>query len=536
MNRIRIFISSVQREFKEERAMLVSYLRGDALLGKFFDPFIFEELPAMESSAQQVYLEQVERCDIYLGLFGKEYGYTDAEGISPTEREYDKATECSKYRIVFKTKDSDRDEREAKLIAKAEAAVVRKTFADMDELRTVVYAALVRYLETREIIHYLPFDASKDTSATIADLDEDKIQDFIDTARRIRNFPLSVDSSPEKLLTHLDLIDDDGRLTNAAILLFGKKPQKYFITSEVKCIQFFGNKVERPLPAYQIYKGDVFELVDKATDFVMGRLNNWTGVRDKGPTASVETHPEIPMDVVKEAIVNAVCHRDYRSNASVQVMLFRNRLEVWNPGTLPFGLTIAKLYEAHKSIPANPLLAEPMFYKGYIDKAGTGTEHMVELCREYGLEDPKFQQDEDFRVVIFRPAVEDEEDTKDQAGTRSGTQSSSRDQVSAQVSDQVGTKSGIKSGTKSGTKLALSPEKLEKILRYCMNSEKIANMCHSLGYNDRTKFKKNYINPLLDAGLLEMTIPEKPTSSQQKYRTTEKGIQLLHEKQEGQHA
>ena len=99
-------------------------------------------------------------------------------------------------------------------------------------------------------------------------------------ARTKRNFPLPVETSPVSLLTHLDLIDDKGRLANVAVLLFGKKPQKYFITSEVKCVQFYGTVVENPMPAYQIYKGNVFELVDQATGFVMSRIDNWVGTRE----------------------------------------------------------------------------------------------------------------------------------------------------------------------------------------------------------------------------------------------------------------
>ena len=108
------------------------------------------------------------------------------------------------------------------------------------------------------------------------------------------------------------------------------------------------------------------------------------------------------LDAVKEAIVNAVCHRDYTSNASVQIMLFRNRLEIWNPGTLPYGLTIQKLHGPHKSLPGNPLLADPMYWNGYIEKVGTGTEDIINKCRNYGLKTPEFYQEEDFRVVIWR--------------------------------------------------------------------------------------------------------------------------------------
>lgn len=82
-------------------------------------------------------------------------------------------------------------------------------------------------------------------------------------------------------------------------------------------MQFYGNVVEKPMPAYQIYRGDVFELVDQATSFVMSRINNWVGTRAEGEKADIPTRPELPIDAVKEAIVNAICHRDYTSNASV---------------------------------------------------------------------------------------------------------------------------------------------------------------------------------------------------------------------------
>lgn len=297
------------------------------------------------------------------------------------------------------------------MIRKVEQDIVRKTFVDIDGLRTSVYASLIRYLEEKEYIRWRPFDASYDNGATLKDLDEDKMRNFIHMARSKRNFPLSVETSPEVLLTHLDLIDENGRLANAAILLFGKKPQKYFITSEVKYVQFYGDVVEKPMPAYQIYRGDVFELVDQATSFLMGRIDNWVGTRAEGEKADIPTRPELPIDAVKEAIVNAVCDRDYTSNASVQIMLFRNRLEIWNPDTLTYGLTVHKLHRPHKSLPANPLLADPMYWNGYIEKVGTGTEDIINKCWEYGLKSPEFYQEEDFRVVIWR-AIEGQDDPK----------------------------------------------------------------------------------------------------------------------------
>ena len=94
----KIFISSVQSEFASERKALADYIRDDPLLGDFFDVFLFEEQPAKNRSAQAVYLDEVASCDVYLGIFGSKYGSRDRDGVSPTEREYDHATELHKKR------------------------------------------------------------------------------------------------------------------------------------------------------------------------------------------------------------------------------------------------------------------------------------------------------------------------------------------------------------------------------------------------------------------------------------------------------
>ena len=80
---LRIFISSVQKEFAKERAALRDYLRGDALLRRFFEAFLFEEVPAADRRADELYLDEVGRCDVYVGLFGNDYGFEDARAFPP---------------------------------------------------------------------------------------------------------------------------------------------------------------------------------------------------------------------------------------------------------------------------------------------------------------------------------------------------------------------------------------------------------------------------------------------------------------------
>lgn len=319
MTQIRLFISSVQKEFSSERAALRDYLRGDALMRRFFEVFLFEDVPAADRRADQLYLEEVQHCDVYVGLFGNEYGFEDAAGASPTEREFEAATQAGKYRLIYVkgTDDSARHPKMRALIAKAQGELVRKRFGTAAELVAGLYAAMVEYLERRELIRFGPFDAAPNPEATYEDLDPEKMAWFVGAARGARRFPLAADAAPTDLLRHLNLLDH-GRLTNAALLLFARQPQRFLITSEIKCAHFHGTEVAKPIPSYQIYKGTVFDLVDQAVDFVLSKIALSVGTREAGPQVPVRY--EIPKEVVAEAIVNAVAHRDYTGNGSVQVM------------------------------------------------------------------------------------------------------------------------------------------------------------------------------------------------------------------------
>ena len=261
---------------------------------------------------------------------------------------------------------------------------------------------MVEYLEGKELIRWGPFDATPCAKATLDDLDVERMAQFIRTARRVRQFPLPEGTPPEQLLEHLNL-RNEGRLTNAAVLLFGKTPQRLLMSSEVRCAHYHGTEVAKPIPSYQVYKGTVFELVDQAVDFVLSKINRSIGTRAESVRAP-RTY-EIPPEVVIEAIVNAVAHRDYTGNGSVQVMLFADRLEVRNPGRLPAPLTLEKLREAHNSVPGNPLLAQSLYLTEYIERMGTGTLDMIRRCVEAGLPEPEFAVTDGFVTMVRRAAI-----------------------------------------------------------------------------------------------------------------------------------
>ena len=514
MKRAKIFISSVQSEFAKERHILYEYLTTDALLGRFFEPFIFESLPATDQRADRVYLDEVRRCDIYIGLFGKEYGYEDLEGISPTEREFDLASSHHKTRLVFLSnrKASQRHPKETALIEKAEGAVIRKQFETPSGLKSAVYASLVRYLEEKEYIRTGPFDATLNTNAKFDDLDPEKIKEFATIAKTKRGFPLPVESSPETILTHLNLWDKH-RICNAAILLFARQPQRFFISSEVKCAHFHGTEITKPIPSLQAYKGDVFQLVNQAVDFVLSKIDAWVGTRETSTQVPVEY--ELPRVAVTEAIVNAIAHRDYTNNGSVQVMLFKDRLEIWNPGSLPHGLTTAKLREPHNSIPANPLLAEPMYLAGYIERMGTGTGDIIKQCRELSLKEPEFIQEDIFKTIIWRkqtiaPVHDSTAKEVDRQATRQATRQVTR-QVTRQDDDE---------------QIEEVTEYSRRVILVLSGELRRAEIQETLALKDRENFVENYLNPSLESGYIEMIHPDNPKHPQQRYRLTNKGLKL----------
>jgi len=387
----RIFVSSVQKELQLERRAVKAFVQNDPLLRRFFDVFLFEDLPASGRRADEVYLGEVGRCHVYVALLANEYGHEDSNGLSPTEREFDLATSKGKARLVFihGTDDKARNPKMLKLIRKADSQLIRRRFTDIPDLTTALYASLVEYLERSGDLRTAPFDASACERATLKDLAQQKITWFLDMAKRERNYPLPAKTTREKALAHLNLLDN-GRPTHAAVLLFAKEPQRFMIASEVKCLHFHGTEVRKPIPSYQIFKGTVFELVDQAVDFVLSKIARSIGTREHSVQAHAEY--ELPKEALTEAIVNAVAHRDYTSNASVQVMLFADRLEVWNPGELPPPLTPELLRLPHASIPRNPLIAEPLYLVRYIEKAGTGTLDMIARCHDAGLPEPDFEQ------------------------------------------------------------------------------------------------------------------------------------------------
>ncbi len=184
MATIFIFISSVQKELAEERRAVKAFVEGNALLRRFFTAFLFEDLPAADRRADEVYLDEVDRCAIYVGLFGNDYGFENHEGMSPTEREFDRATLRAKPRLIFVkgTDDKVRHPKMRTLVRKAGDQLIRRRIGSVPDLTAALYASLVEYLEREGSLRNRPFDASTCPDATLADLSEEKLHWFLTRA------------------------------------------------------------------------------------------------------------------------------------------------------------------------------------------------------------------------------------------------------------------------------------------------------------------------------------------------------------------
>ena len=350
----------------------------------------------------------MDRCDIYLGLFGNEYGFEDAEGLSPTAKEFDRATVQGKPRLIF-VKGKDDRQRHPKmraLVRKAGAQLIRRRFERIPELSAAVYASLVDHLEACGVIQDCPFEERPCREATLDDVDAKAVAQFGRLARHERQFPLQETAPVIDVMTHLNLLWQD-QPTHATLLLFGKDPQRFLPCAEVRCMHFHGTEIQRPVPFYRIFKGTAFEQVDMAVDFVMSKLNRSVGTREESSQAPVRY--EIPHAVIREAVVNAVAHRDYTSGGAVQVLVFADRAEVWNPGVLPAPLTPESLRLPHGSIPRNHRLCEALFLARYIEKFGTGTLMMIRESRAHHLPEPDFaQRGGEFTIALWRDWLTDE--------------------------------------------------------------------------------------------------------------------------------
>lgn len=225
-----------------------------------------------------------------------------------------------------------------------------------------------------------------------ADIDEGLLKELVRRARGRRGMEIEY-TGPADILTKLNLADDKG-LKNGAVLLFSPEASFIFPQAVVKLRVVKDSEVVDE----DLITGPIIQQVDRALNFIKRNISKGYIIRG---TERMEMW-EYPIKAVREAIVNAIVHRDYFSTSTVQITLKEDTLEVINPGGLPPQLKPEDLKREHPSIPRNPRIARVFYLWGFLEEWGSGTTMMIRECREAGLPDPEFSEEWGFMRVLLR--------------------------------------------------------------------------------------------------------------------------------------
>lgn len=217
---------------------------------------------------------------------------------------------------------------------------------------------------------------------------------------KIRNFLKEADISirkiiPQNILTSLSLVQK-GRITNAGALMFASRVDKFIPHAESIFAAFKGTDKTNIYDRNDV-KDDLLIQFNEAVAFLKKHLNVRSEIRGFDRSDIYE----IPLDALREAVVNAIVHRNYTINGtSIYVRIFDDRVEIENPGGLPNGIT--KRDFAKSSVRRNPLIADLFNRMGKVERMGSGIDRMRNLMRDAGLKEPVFEMDEFFRVTFYR--------------------------------------------------------------------------------------------------------------------------------------
>lgn len=333
----------------------------------------------------------------------------------------------------------------------------------------------------------------------LADLDEKRISGAVRLGVERGRMPATAEAeSVESLLSKWNLMRD-GKVLNGAVALFGKNLSGYTQMS-LRLARFRGTDKNEFVDSGRA-DGNFFDLLDAGMAFFFKHLSQ----SGKIVGFQKEEHLEIPAEALREALTNALCHRQLEKyNLTPSIAVYDDRVEIENPGRLPFDLTPETIKSAHASYPYNPLIAEVLFKSSFLESWGSGVGRMVDACRAQGVPEPEYEVAGGFVRMIFRKSFA----------------------ASGLSKDQVVTKPGV-SWEEVGSKLGVSWEEVEKLIVALQHPMFLNDLKELYGWNNASKFKEKYINPLIAEGLVDMTVPNKPTSPNQKYYLTEKGKGLL---------
>ncbi len=322
---------------------------------------------------------------------------------------------------------------------------------------------------------------------SIDDLKEDALRLFKEKA--VRNGRLTDDEvkvSNTILMDNLHLIDEDGYLIRAAMLAFYQDPERWVTGAYIK-VGYFGES-DSDLQYQDEVHGPLIEQADKAVELVYTKylkaLVTYEGIQR---TEQYMFHKE----AFREILLNAIVHKDYSGCNPIQVSVYADKIYVWNDGEMPSSLaSTEKLFQKHSSKPYNPKLANVFFKSGMIEAWGRGFDKIREACRKYNAPLPEYEINEE-GIMVYCKACD-----KYLKLLHQKNQAVQIEQDNEQDGEQ---------------------DLIADIIKFCDIPKSSNEIIAHFNMPNRSYFKRHFLDKMLKAGMLKMTIPEKPSSKKQKY-------------------
>jgi len=257
-------------------------------------------------------------------------------------------------------------------------------------------------LNDRELTRFLlkksgnTWESQTEERANIDDIDFNTLERFRKLA--VNRIPMIQEELPVQVLDKLGLLDEKGKLKRAAVLLFGKNPRKFYVSAFLKVGKFLS---DTDLVSTDDIEGNLFLQLEKVFELLKTKYL-LSPVRYDG-LYRIETL-EYPEDALREAIINALIHKDYLG-VHIQMKIYPDKIILWNEGNLPDGLTVEMLKSVHPSRPRNDLIANTFFKAGLIETWGRGTIRIAENFAAAGLPAPEFREAYGGFEIIFRKVI-----------------------------------------------------------------------------------------------------------------------------------
>lgn len=398
---LKVFVSSNIEEFKEERKLLHQEILQDPILGRFVEPYLFEFDAAKSQTADNVFINEVEHCDIYIGLIGSQYGDIYRHGFSATEYEYDTYISKKADAYIFVKNAYNRDKGSNNFLKRISKKHMYKEFNNPQELVEEVKKAIFENIDER--LHPGIFDMRLLKNSSCEDVDPRALDLFFENLTDKSVKQLKGLRDMDKILEYIGAgeIDELGNfnLNTAGALFFAKDISKFHLDHDIKMVRFNGTERLEIIDRF-MSESPFFILLEEFDEFFW--KNTKLGAVIEG-MKRVDI-PEYPIKAVREGFVNALAHRNYELIGNcITFYIYDDRIEIISPGELPYPMTLEKLGIEENPEHRNKNICNIFGRTKYMEHAGTGIKRMRDEMRDAGLKEPEFFNDGFFGVRFFGP-------------------------------------------------------------------------------------------------------------------------------------